>query len=217
MELFKAKDLGVKVNDRYILKNLNFEISDNEITVIYSSSNESLKLLEALSYKNKPVSGSLFYGNEDLSLFSKSNLEEWRIKDVQYVSIKDSLFDELSVKENIYLPLILNRIEEDNDYMSNLFEELDLLDLIDEKVTNIGKLDYYKTLIARSLSLKPFVLLLENIERDFTKAELDILLDSLTHINNLYKTAIVISTSNINLKRAGSRTLVIEDGTIKND
>ncbi len=217
MELFKAKDLEVKVNDRYILKNLNFEISDNEITVIYSSSNESLKLLETLSYRNKPVSGSLFYGKEDLSLFSRSNLEEWRIKDVQYVSIKDSLFDELSVKENIYLPIILNRIEEDNDYMSSVFEELDLLDLIDSKVTSIGKLDYYKTLIARALSLKPFVLLLENIERDFTKAELDVLLDTLTHINNLYKTAIVISTSNINLKRAGSRTLVIEDGTIKND
>lgn len=217
MELFKAKDLEVKVNDRYILKNLNFEISDNEITVIYSSSNESLKILEALSYRNKPVSGSLFYGNEDLSLFSKSNLEEWRIKDVQYVSIKDSLFDELSVNENIYLPLVLNRIEEDNDYMNNLLEELDLTDLLDSKVTNIGKLDYYKTLIARALSLKPFVLLLENIERDFTNVELDVLLDSLTHINNLYKTAIVISTSNINLKRAGSRTIIIEDGTIKND
>ena len=217
MELFKAKDLEVKVNDRYILKNLNFEISDTEITVIYSSSNESLKLLETLSYRNKPVSGSLFYGNEDLSLFSKSNLEEWRIKDVQYVSIKDSLFDELSVNENIYLPLVLNRIEEDNDYMNNLLEELDLTDLLDSKVTNIGKLDYYKTLIARALSLKPFVLLLENIERDFTNVELDVLLDSLTHINNLYKTAIVISTSNINLKRAGSRTIIIEDGTIKND
>ena len=53
MELFKANDLEVKVNDRYHLKNLNFEIADNEITLIYSSSNESEKLLETLIYKNK--------------------------------------------------------------------------------------------------------------------------------------------------------------------
>ncbi len=217
MELFKANDLEVKVNDRYHLKNLNFTISDNEITVIYSSSNESEKLLETLLYKNKPVSGSLFYGNEDLSLFSRSNLEEWRIKDIQFVSIKDSLFDELSVKENIYLPLILNRIEEDDEYMSSLIDELDITDLVDDKVTNISKIDYYKTLLARALSLKPFVLLLDNIEKDFSKAELDVLLDSITHINNLFKTAIVISTSNIELKSVASNILVIENGTIKND
>ena len=216
MELYKAIDLEVKVNPRYTLKNLNFSITENEITVIYSASLESLKLLETLSYKNKPISGSLFYGNEDLSTFTKSNLEEWKIKDIQYISPNDSLFDELSVRENIYLPLVLNRGEEDEEYMSSVFEELDLLEIIDENTSTINKLDYYKVKIARSMSLKPFVLLIENIDRDFNNAEIDYLMDLLTHLNNMFKTTIIISTTKKELLSSASKKIVIENGTIKN-
>ena len=216
MELYKAVDLEIRVNPRYTLKNLNFTISDKEITIIYSPSLESLKILESLSYKNKPLSGSLFYGEDDLSSFSKSNLEEWRIKDVQCISSNDYLFDELSIRENIYLPLTLNRIEEDTEYMDGLIDELDLVDILDDRMDSISKIDYYKVLIARSMSLKPFVLLLENIDEELNKAEVDYFMDLITHLNNIYKTTIVISTKNSELLSLGSKKIVIEDGTIKN-
>ena len=216
MELYKATDLEVRVNSRYSLKNLNFSISDKEITIIYSRGEESKKLLETLSYLNKPVSGSLFYGSEDLSTFNRSNLEEWRIKDVQYIALEDQLFDELSVRENIYLPITLNRLEENSEYMERLIEDLDLTDIIDELTVNISSIDYMKVKIARSLSLAPFVLLISDIDKGFNKAETTYLFDLISHINNIYKTTIVISVCDEKMIGLGSKTIIINDGTISN-
>lgn len=217
MEIYRATNIELSVNSGHKLKNISFSIPEKEITMIHSYFEEANTIIRLLAYKNKPESGELFYASQNLAGFSQTDIEEWRISDVQFVSYKDSLFDDLKVIDNILLPIWLNRIIHIDDiYIDKVLEELDLTELQDKKYKTLNNVDKIKVKLARALVTKPFVILIEDIYKNLSSVEANMVIDIISHINNVYHVTIVESTNYKPLLNTASNKIEIEDGKIKN-
>ena len=215
MNVFRCDSISIKVSNNFILKDLTFTINEKEITLLFSSFDEAKAILEALYAKRKVESGKIFYVNEDITSFNTNNIEEWRVSDISYISYEDKLFDELTVYDNVTMPVRLNRLPVGEDYIDELLEALSLDEIKDELVKDISYLDFVKVKIARAMASRPFALLIDDVARGISPYELDLVVDSLTHMNNLYHVSIIYATNNEKLKAFASHVLTIEDGIIK--
>ena len=217
MNIFRADSISIKVNDNYILEDLSFSITEKEITLLFSYYDEAQAVLNALYLKNKVLKGKLYYGNEDLTSFNFNNREEWRISDIGYISYRDRLFENLTVFDNITMPVRLNRLTVQEEYIDELLDNLALEDIKNEYVKDISLVDRVKVLLARAMAARPFVLLLNDITKGLKQFEIDVIVDCLSHLNNLYHISIIHATNYQLLKNSASRVLTIQDGVIKDD
>lgn len=214
MELFKADKINIETHGFITIKNASFTIESGESVIIYSPYNESGILLDALCCKRALSSGCVKYVGQDLSLFTREDLIEWRINDIQYIDSSFSLFKSMDVKSNIYLPLTINRKPIDFKYMEEVITLLNLDDLLDKKSSSLSDFEILKTEIARSLSLKPFVIFLKNVTEELADEERETLMNMLSKINDIYKTTIIHSTSFFRLRKWGSRIIDIDNKTV---
>ena len=217
MDLFRAEGLEIYVNESYKLKEISFNIKEKEITLIRSHYDEAHAIIAMLAMLNRPLKGKLLYYDDNILSFNQLDIEEWRISDVGYITYKDLLFEDLSIQDNILLPLRLNRVINISDnYIEEVLDELDLLDIRDEKVKNLSLFNKTKVKLARCLISKPFVLLLDDITRGLNIEERDLLEDALSHINNHFEVTIVHGTNYYGKSIRASNIIEIEDGKIKN-
>ena len=115
------------------------------------------------------------------------------------------------------MPVRLNRLSISEEYIDELIDNLNLEDIKNEYVKDISFLDRVKVLLARAMAARPFVLLINDITRGLKQFEIDIVVDQLSHLNNLYHTTIIHATNYQKLKSSASRVLTIQDGVIKDD
>ncbi|QKF72408.1 ABC transporter, ATP-binding protein, FtsE/LolD family [Aliarcobacter faecis] len=96
-----------KNKEFYALKNINLEIKKGSCTILkgISGSGKST-LLSIISTIQKPTSGEVFYEDELISKFPDIHSSNFRAKNIGFIFQFFNLFDELSVKENISIPLI---------------------------------------------------------------------------------------------------------------
>lgn len=214
MIVYKSEALSYKVNNNEIIRDVNFEIKDGELAIIYSPHYESEELLKVLYFSKKPFSGKILYFGQDLSSFNHDDLTEWRINDVQFVSYEDLLFPSFSVRDNLYLPLSLNHKDLNQDYLDYLFSMMGVDSFLNEKVQDLSESERAIVKLTRALVLKPFVILVDDLSRNLDDEGRRLIMKILTKINDVFKTTIIQSTSFDDLLKMGSKRISIKNGTL---
>ena len=96
-------------NINYVIKNLNLTIKDNEFIVVVGKSGiGKTTLLKMLGGIEKPSAGSIFYTNKELYQCKESEMEGYRRKEIGFIFQDYRLLDEMTVRENILVPQILD-------------------------------------------------------------------------------------------------------------
>lgn len=209
MEIIKARELNVLDN---IKDDISFSITLGEIACICGEGGEKDIIFDYLTFKKKAKLNTLFYNNCDYSLFQKNDVTELLVSDLKVVSSFDNLFDFLSIRDNILAPLYVNRKVTDYEYLDNLLKNLDYNVALDE-IKKLSNLDRVKTEIIRALMSKPFVIVLNNVDKDLTKEEQTNLSLFITSINNIYHTTFVIFTGSFDFSRIASRRIYFESNS----
>lgn len=89
------------------LNNVNLEIERGEFVAIMGPSGcGKSTLLNILGTLDKPTSGKYFIDGKDMTGMSESQLSSFRKKNIGFVFQSFNLIDELTVRENVELPLI---------------------------------------------------------------------------------------------------------------
>lgn len=190
MELFKAINLSISVEDSYIINNLNFSINEGEFVGFYGKNSETHSLFKTLYLDQKYINGELTYVGQELSSFNMKEVREWRINDIAYVN-KQSLFSNISIFDNIIMPMTINRYEYEESYVNSLIEILKIDTFIDKKIEELTTYQKYLVIIARSMSIKPFVLFIDDLDKYLSSSDYGLLLEALSNINNMFKTTII--------------------------
>ncbi|AJC89453.1 ABC transporter ATP-binding protein [Campylobacter lari] len=154
MELLKAENLSHSF-DIPLFENLNFTLNTKDCIAICGSSGcGKSTLLHILSTLLKPQSGKVFYNNQDLYSLNDEALLEIRRKDFGIIFQMHYLFKGFLAFENIELASILSK--QNIDY--ELLKKLDIVDLMNQKITKLSGGQQQRVSIARILSKRPKII-----------------------------------------------------------
>ncbi|WP_205401528.1 ABC transporter ATP-binding protein [Streptococcus lutetiensis] len=198
------------------LQDVDFKVDENEfIAIMGESGSGKTTLLNILATLEKPTNGSVILNGEEITKIKESKLAEFRLKNLGFVFQDFNLLDTLSVKDNIFLPLVLGRLpyQEMEKRIATLAPKLHIEELLEKRPFELSGGQKQRVAIARSLITNPQLLLADEptAALDYRNSE-DIL--NLFEDINSYGQTILMVTHSANAASHAKRVLFIKDGRI---
>src|SRR5271163_4913658 len=95
-------------SDLVIFADLDFEVARGErLALIGESGAGKSTLLYLLGGLDRPSDGTIYFGHQDISSLSDSELSEFRNREIGFVWQNHSLLPEFTALENVMMPLLI--------------------------------------------------------------------------------------------------------------
>lgn len=158
------KSYMIGTQENIILHDINFEIKSGEFVSIMGPSGVGKStLLYLLGGLDKPTSGDIYIGGKNIVSISEREFSKLRRTKIGFVFQFYNLVSNLSVEDNIMLPLLMDG-KKMKDYGDKLDEILDLIGMQHRRKLTPRELSggqQQRVAIARSLVYEPDILFLD--------------------------------------------------------
>jgi ABC-type lipoprotein export system ATPase subunit len=148
---------------RAVLKDLNFELKEGEkVAIVGPSGSGKTTLLNLVGALDQPESGKVFFDGEDITAYSKTELATFRNKHLGFVFQLHHLMPQLSLLENVLLPLLPqgNKIsKEQKEWAEYLIKKVDIWEQRNQKPSEMSGGECQRTAVVRALINKPKLIL----------------------------------------------------------
>lgn len=202
------------------LKNINVTIYANDFTVIMGPAGAGKSsLLYALSGLDPISSGSIHYGEDDLTLFSEQEKNNFRKKEISFIPQKIQLLPDLTVLENVALPSYLTEKNKKTTTQraKELLAKVGLVDQLNCRPGEISRGQQQLVVLARSFIQQPNVLFADEPTGDLNTSARQEFLTYLSQCHHQTKQTIILATNDLNVALRGNRILYLEDGLLTYD
>lgn len=215
VDLYKSFALGTVTIE--VLKDINLSVNKGEfITIMGPSGSGKSTLLYLMGSLDSPTSGKIIIKGSDISTLSDKAQSEIRRRDVGFVFQFYNLVPNLTVEENIMLPVLLDG-KQIKSYGDKLKEILDIVELTDRKKHTPRELSggqQQRVAIARALINEPDIILADEPTGNLdSKTSEEVM--KLLHSINLEKQKTIVQVSH-SLESAsyGNRIINVKDGRV---
>lgn len=198
------------------LQDVHFKVNEREfIAIMGESGSGKTTLLNILATLDKPTNGSVTLNGEDITKIKESQLASFRLHNLGFVFQEFNLLDTLSVKDNIFLPLVLSRIphQEMSNRLEPIASKLHIDDLLDKRPFELSGGQKQRVAIARSLITNPKILLADEPTAALDYRNSEDILTLFESINHDGQTLLMV-THSANAASHAKRVLFIKDGRI---
>lgn len=197
------------------LDGIDLDICKGEfLAVVGTSGSGKSTLLHMLGGLDNPTSGEVIIDGKNISGLSRDELTVYRRRKIGFVFQNYNLLPLMNVYENIVLPIKLDGIKPDNDYIEEI---LKLLKLEDKKYFMPNQLSggqQQRVALARALAIKPAIILAGEPTGNLdSRTSQDVLGLIKISSQNLAQTIVMI-THNEEIAQMADRIIRIEDGKI---
>jgi len=200
------------------LKGISLRIEKGEfIAIVGKSGSGKSTLLHIIGCLDKPTSGRVFIKGMDVSKLNDNQLARIRSKIAGFVFQQFNLIPDLTVKENIELPMIFAGIEKDRRE-KKVEELLNLVELEPRKNFYPNELsggERQRVAIARALANNPELILADEPTGNLDSEIGNKIISFLERINKELNKTLVIVTHDKDIARRAKRIIEIKDGEIK--
>ncbi len=198
------------------LRDVNFIAEEGEfIAIMGESGSGKTTLLNILATLEKPSSGEVVLEGKKISTIKEQQLAEFRRDHLGFVFQDFNLLDTLSVRDNIFLPLVLGRYKYDEmaKRLEVLAPKLNISDLLDKQPFELSGGQKQRVAVARALITNPKLILADEPTAALDSKNSDGLLELFEQINAEGQTILMVTHSSMAASHA-SRVLFIKDGQI---
>lgn len=198
------------------LSDVNFSVEKGEyVAIMGESGSGKTTLLNILASLDRPTEGKVLMEGRDMAGIREKDLAAFRRNNLGFVFQDFNLLDTFSIRDNIFLPLVLSRTpyDEMEKRLMPLAEKLGISEILDKYPYEISGGQKQRTAAARALITNPRILLADEPTGALDSRAADGLLKILGRINSEGQTILMVTHSVKAASHAG-RVLFIKDGEV---
>ncbi|MEA4832110.1 MAG: ABC transporter ATP-binding protein [Oscillospiraceae bacterium] len=193
-----------------------FSVENGEFVAIMGESGSGkTTLLNLIASLDRPTSGDIILDGKKLSEISDKELSVFRRENLGFVFQDFNLLDTFSIRDNIFLPLVLARksYEEMSARLEPLAKRLEIQQFLDKFPYEVSGGQKQRCAIGRALITNPKMLLADEPTGALDSRTSDELLKLFEEINISGQTILMVTHSVKAASRAG-RVLFLRDGEV---
>ena len=219
MGILKAENLvkiyGQGENEVKALNNVSLEIEEGEfVSIVGSSGSGKSTLLNMLGGLDRLTSGDIYINNKKLGDMKDEELTIFRRRNIGFVFQNYNLVPILNVYENIVLPIELDGMKIDEEYIDSIINILGLSQKLTNMPNNLSGGQQQRVAIARAIATKPAIILADEPTGNLdSKTSMDVI-GLLKMTSQKFNQTIVMITHNEEIAQLADRIIRIEDGKI---
>lgn len=219
MAILETKDLrkiyGSGENEVRALDGVSISIEEGEfVAVVGTSGSGKSTLLHLISGLDKPSSGSLTYDGKDIYSYSDKELSAFRRKRIGFIFQQFNLLPVLTAKENIIMPLLLDKQKPDEAYLKQLTELLGIQSRLEHLPHELSGGQQQRVAIARALIAKPDVIFADEPTGNLDSKSGGEVMELLQNVWKKMGKALVVITHDSRIARMADRQFQIVDGVL---
>ena len=198
------------------LRDVNFTVERGEyVAIMGESGSGKTTLLNILAALDKPTEGKVYLKDRDLGKLKEKEIATFRRQNLGFVFQDFNLLDTFSLKDNIFLPLVLSgkKYPEMEKRLKPIAEKLGIEKLLEKYPYEVSGGQKQRAAIARALITKPQLILADEPSGALDSKAADSLMNLFTTITQEGQT-IVMVTHSVKAASSAKRVLFIKDGKV---
>lgn len=203
-------------NQVQALSNVSFSVEEGEyVAIMGESGSGKTTLLNILAALDKPTNGEVVLDGKSINNIKEKEISAFRRDNLGFVFQDFNLLDTFSIKDNIFLPLVLARKEygEMKERLHPIAKKLGISDILEKYPYEVSGGQKQRAAVARALITNPKLILADEPTGALDSRATDSLLKLFKEINKEGQTILMVTHSTKAASHA-SRVLFIKDGEV---
>lgn len=188
--------------------------SQDFISIMGPSGSGKSTLLNLLSGLDRPTSGNLTYDNRTIYTLSDKELSAFRRQRIGFIFQQFNLLPVLTAKENMIMPLLLDKRQPDPAYFKDLVRILGLEDRLTHLPHELSGGQQQRVAIGRALMARPDIIFADEPTGNLDSSSGQQVMEMLRHMWQKAGCALVLITHDSRIAKMARRQFTITDGIL---
>src|SRR5579863_8610643 len=204
--------------DLVVFQDLCFDIAPGErLALVGESGAGKSTLMYLLGGLDRPSGGTIYFGQQDISSFSDTELAEFRNREIGFVWQNHSLLPEFTALENVMMPLLIRGVRVQDAESASLarLDEVGLQNRASHRAGELSGGEQQRVALARALAGNPKVLLADEPtgSLDFRTGEM--IESLLSELHQAHGLTSIFVTHNLSFADRCDRVLELRKGRLR--
>ena len=198
------------------LNDINLEIDSGEFAAIMGPSGcGKSTLLNVMGMLDSPTNGSYTFLGQNVAGYSESQLAEIRKRHIGFIFQSFNLVDELTVAENVGLPLLYHKVShgERRDRVQAVLERVNIAHRANHRPQQLSGGQQQRVAVARAVVTNPGLILADEPTGNLDSTNSEEVLELLNQLNSEGTTIVMVTHDQSHADHA-SRTIHLLDGRV---
>lgn len=198
------------------LRDVNFSVEPGEYVAIMGESGSGKStLLNILAQLDCPTSDKVILKGRDLSTIKEKEMSAFRRQNLGFVFQDFHLLDTFTLKDNIFLPLVLSgrRYEEMEQRLAPIARHLGIEKILEKYPYEVSGGQKQRVAVARALIIKPQIVLADEPTGALDSKAAQELLRLFSSVNHDGQTILMV-THSVKAASSANRVMFIKDGEV---
>jgi putative ABC transport system ATP-binding protein len=213
--MIEAINIHKYYGNQHVLKGINFQINNSQfIAIMGRSGSGKTTLLNILSGLDCPDEGNIKINGNSLNFKNDAKMTEYRQKKVGFIFQFFNLLDNLTLFDNVAIPLLLNKIFDEKKVL-DMLNRVDLFKHKDKLPGQLSGGERQRGAIARALIHSPEIIFADEPTGSLDSETGESILKLLKNLHSESKATIVLVTHDNVVAKWADKIIHIRDGVIE--
>ena len=216
--MIELKLIDKSFGNQKILDKISLNIKKGEFISIVGPSGAGkttlLNIIGTIEDFDKSEKSKFLINSQDIKKLSDKNLSKFRNDNIGFVFQFHQLLPELTVKENILLPAMINGDNKDSSdkYFIELITILGIDGILNKYPNSISGGERQRAAVARAMINKPSILLADEPTGNLDSKNEEEIISLFKKMNKDLGVTIVLVTHNLNFSKLADKCFTLKDG-----
>ena len=197
------------------LKDVSFSVPKGEyVAIVGESGSGKSTLLNMIGALDMPTSGKVLIDGKDIFSMNDRKLTVFRRRNIGFIFQAFNLIPELTVEQNIIVPVLLDYQKPDKRYLEELLTVLNLKDRRNHLPSQLSGGQQQRVAIGRALFTRPALILADEPTGNLDTQNTSEVITLLKETSRKYEQTIVMITHSRSVAQMADRVLQVSDGQL---